>query len=53
MKRMKKKGGNMAMVDMMSPRKKMGGGGNGYGRQKMRHGGMPKGNGKSVRGPCS
>jgi len=53
MKRMKKKGGNIAMVDMMSPRKKMGGGGNSYGRQKMRHGGMPKGNGKSVRGPCS
>ena len=55
--RTKKKGGGMgmgtAMVDTMSPRKRMGMTNGGYGRQKMRHGGMPKGNGKSVRGPCS
>ena len=56
-KRTQKKGGGMgmgtAMVDTMSPRKRMGMNKGGYGRQKMRHGGLPKGNGKSVRGPCS
>lgn len=55
MKRMKKKGGGMgmgtAMVDTMSPRKRMGMDNGGYGRKKMKHGGLS--NGKSVRGPCS
>ena len=55
MKRMKKAGGNMAMVDMMAPRKRMGMNG-GYGRKKMEDGGMAnkkKSNSKAVRGPCS
>tara|TARA_R100001510_G_scaffold15228_1_gene12666 strand:- start:10084 stop:10413 length:330 start_codon:yes stop_codon:yes gene_type:complete len=54
-KRMNKAGGNMAMVDMMAPRKRMGMNGGGSGRKNYNGGGMAKtkGNSKAVRGPCS